>query len=460
MPDHLRVDNDRIIDGKGREVQLRGCCLGGWMNMENFINGFPGYESELRKTINDTLGEQKGAFFFEKFMEYFVNEEDVRFLKEMGCNVVRVPFNYRHFEDDMNPFEYKQEGFEALNRLFLWCNEHKVYVILDLHAAQGGQNPDWHCDNPGMISRLWDEKHYRERTAGLWNKLAAQYADEPYLAGYNLLNEPVSTNAVKLNSLYRELIAAIRQEDKDHIIFLDGNYFATEFQELEPPVEENIVYSPHHYIKPGFSDETYPGTIDGELYDAERLEQEYLQKIEFINRHNKPVWVGEFGSIYAGKRVDESRINAVHDMISIFEKHKHHWTIWPYKDIGLMGMVHVSPKSAWMKQTKRVRKLKKKLGCDLWGNTGGKTGKRVRKIGKKFLKAVNSNSIDRHRLYRDLQRAVRTEVLSRYLLPSFAEQFQDMDENQIDTMLQSFSLKKCIKRKPLIETIKTFARAE
>lgn len=41
----LMVDGGRLVAGD-RPVVLRGVGLGGWMNMENFITGYPGTESQ------------------------------------------------------------------------------------------------------------------------------------------------------------------------------------------------------------------------------------------------------------------------------------------------------------------------------------------------------------------------------------------------------------------------------
>jgi len=38
----LKVSGTKIVDGNGKETILRGAGLGGWMNMENFINGMYG----------------------------------------------------------------------------------------------------------------------------------------------------------------------------------------------------------------------------------------------------------------------------------------------------------------------------------------------------------------------------------------------------------------------------------
>ena len=42
----LRVRGNRIVDGEGNPVVLRGFGLGGWMNMENFITGYPANEED------------------------------------------------------------------------------------------------------------------------------------------------------------------------------------------------------------------------------------------------------------------------------------------------------------------------------------------------------------------------------------------------------------------------------
>src|SRR5579885_3688527 len=113
----LRVRGAQIVNDHGQQVQLRGVCLGGWMNMENFITGFPGNEVGQRRAVAQVLGKERAAFFFERFLHYFITEDDIQFIKSWGGSVVRIPFNYRHFEDDDRPFEYKPEGFALLDRV-------------------------------------------------------------------------------------------------------------------------------------------------------------------------------------------------------------------------------------------------------------------------------------------------------------------------------------------------------
>ncbi len=44
--------------------------LGGQMNMENFITGFPGHEHEHRAAMLSVLGKEKYDFLFEKVIPH------------------------------------------------------------------------------------------------------------------------------------------------------------------------------------------------------------------------------------------------------------------------------------------------------------------------------------------------------------------------------------------------------
>src|ERR1044071_6686177 len=96
----LQVNGDRITTPAGEPVVLKGVGLGGWMNMENFITGYPATESLQRKALMRALGPEGYAHYFKRFLDVFFGEEDAAFLAGLGLNSVRLPVNYRHFEDD------------------------------------------------------------------------------------------------------------------------------------------------------------------------------------------------------------------------------------------------------------------------------------------------------------------------------------------------------------------------
>ena len=134
MRSWLRVDGDRLVGEDGRTVVLAGVGLGGWMNMENFITGYAGTESQQRRALRRVLGEEGYERFFARFLEVFFGDEDAAFLASLGLNSLRIPFNYHHFEDDDAPFVLKEDGFRLLDRVIEACADQGIYTILDLHA--------------------------------------------------------------------------------------------------------------------------------------------------------------------------------------------------------------------------------------------------------------------------------------------------------------------------------------
>src|SRR5690606_21458663 len=142
-----------------------------WMNMENFITGFPATESLQRRALRRVLGEEGYTRFFDRFLTGFFTADDARYLASLGLNSVRVPFNYRHFEDDARPFTLKEEGFALLDRAVDACAEAGLYTILDLHAVPGCQNQHWHSDNPTHRAEFWNHPHFQDRVVHLWEAL-------------------------------------------------------------------------------------------------------------------------------------------------------------------------------------------------------------------------------------------------------------------------------------------------
>src|ERR1700721_1626194 len=86
----LTVRDGAIVDGSGQRVILRGYNIGGWMNMENFLTGYPGTETQQRRALRKALGPELYDAFFDEFMAGFFAEADPRYLASLGLNSVRV----------------------------------------------------------------------------------------------------------------------------------------------------------------------------------------------------------------------------------------------------------------------------------------------------------------------------------------------------------------------------------
>jgi len=188
-PSFLRVKDRDFILGDDTVV-LRGYGLGSLLNLEHFMLGIPGTDTQIRSAIVSAYGRERADRFWDKYYRTMIDEADFEYLKQLGINAIRIPFNYRLFEDDQKPYVYADSGFTQIDRILDLCGRHEIFAILDLHAAAGGQNPDWHSDNAIGESLLWEHADFRRRTLALWKHIAARYASNRWIAAYDLLNEP------------------------------------------------------------------------------------------------------------------------------------------------------------------------------------------------------------------------------------------------------------------------------
>jgi aryl-phospho-beta-D-glucosidase BglC (GH1 family) len=475
----LRVSGRHIVDAKGNKVRLRGTCPGGWMNMEDFINGHPGSEHTLRTRMAEALGAARAQFFFDRMLDYFFNEDDVIFLRKAGANVVRFPLNYRHFEDDAASFKYREAGFARLDQVLRHCENHGLYVILDLHSAQGWQNVHWHSDNASRISLFWTVPHYQDRYVALWQEFARRYANRSVVAGYDVLNEPCSNNDLgdypwnvgrdykprldRMNAVYQRLVTAIRKIDSKHIIFLEGDDYAKDFTGLDAPYDDNIAYSSHNYTVPGFGPGQYPGMVHprsagangGEEWDLARQERFFLDAdgTKFTQQHNVPLWVGEFGSVFNGPANEASdRLRALDDQIGIFERNEAHWTTWNYKDVGVMGMLTLDPKSPYMERIGDLLRKKAALGTDDWMKWLPPTPVKdaTAQLADQIREAVGDPQVDSKLNVRCVSQALLCFYTGTLMQPLYASLFKGLSENELDHILSSFSAKQCVPNQGLV----------
>jgi endoglucanase len=447
----LSTQGPRIVNGTGDQVVLRGFGLGGWMNMENFITGYPANEEAQRDAVRAVLGEEGYEYFFDRFLEHFFTEEDAKFIRSLGLNLLRLPVNYRHFEDDMRPFEIKEEGFKHLDRVIELCAANEIYTIIDLHALPGYQNQHWHSDNPTHKALLWRHKHFQDRTVNIWEHIAERYRGNPWVAGYNPVNEPGDPTGEAIMPLYRRLHDAIRAVDPERMLFLEGNRYSLDFHMFGEPWE-NVVYTNHDYALPGFVDGgPYPGVSRGEHVDKEVLEETFLKRSAYMLEHDVPIWVGEFGPVYPPDDPESHnrRYELLRDQLEIYARHGVNWAIWTYKDIGLQGVVYTAPDSPWGERIAPIIEKKARLGVDAWGGTDAKIRHIMGPLEEVFETEFPGYAPFPFGSKREIDLLVRNILLAEPILPEYAERFRGMDEGEIDDLMRSFRFEHCVKREEL-----------
>lgn len=456
----LAVDGAELRDGAGRRVVLRGAAVGGWLNMENFITGYPSTESLQREALRRRLGAERAERLLGSLLDHFFTGADARFLASLGMNSVRIPLSYHHLEDDGAPRRIRPEGFARLDRAVAACAAEGLYVIVDLHALPGAQNHHWHSDNRFHAPGLWRHRDFQDRTVAIWEAIAEHYRDQPWVAGYNLINEPADEEGEHLVALYRRLVAAVRAVDPRHALFLEGNRYAQDFEGFPEPFE-NTVYAIHQYPLPGSADgEAYPGPTAGAHYDAAAVAEQYRARTRYMRHHGVPVWVGEFGPVYSGDPVlDAGRRRLLQDQLDLYEAEGAHWSLWTYKDVGVQGLVRARAGSPYLRRIAGVRAKKARLGADSWGMTGAGVeplvGPLVELVGREFPDYDPYPFGAR----KQVELLVRHILLAEPLADDFGRAFEGASDEELDQMGASFALESCERDEPLCQLLSaTIAR--
>jgi hypothetical protein len=318
-----------IVNESQDTVLLRGMGLGGWMLQEGYMlqtSAFANPQWEIRQKIEETIGEEATDEFYDAWLQNHVQKSDIDSMKSWGFNSVRLPLHYNLFtlaiEEEPIPGEntWLEIGFELTDSLISWCKQNEIYVVLDLHAAPGGQGYDAAISDydPSKPS-LWQSQENRDKMVALWKRLAEIYVDEDWVAGYDLLNEPnwdLPGNTA-MRALYEEVTDSIRSVDSDHIIFIEGNWWANDFTGLTPPWDENLVYSPHKYWSTN---------------NAETMQWVTTMR----NEYNVPLYLGESG---------ENSNVWFRDAIRLLEDLGIGWAWWPLKKVDNISAILSIPKT-------------------------------------------------------------------------------------------------------------------
>ena len=301
----VHTSGSNLVDANNQPLMLRGINLGNWLEPEGYMFHFKdGAQSprEIEDLIRELLGPENSEAFWHVWRTSYITEPDIDRLKQMGFNSVRVPIHYKFFDSN------DAEGFRLLDRLVQWARKDGIYVIIDLHCAPGGQTGT-NIDDSYGYPWLYSSTGAQAGTVALWRRIAAHYANEPIVLGYDLLNEPIPhfpqlrRYDKDLEPLYRKISSAIREVDKNHVLILGGAKWDSDFSVFGQPFDSNVMYTFHKYW-------TAP--------DASVI-REYL---DYRDKYHVPIWLGESG---------ENKDEWIAAFTKTLEDNHVGWCFWPYK---------------------------------------------------------------------------------------------------------------------------------
>ena len=300
-------------------VLLRGFGLGGWLLPEGYMWQMEGKFDRPRRMeqlIEFLCGAEYAMSFWEQYEESYITRADIEWIAGHGFNSVRLPINARRlFRLNGQQAEFDAKTLKHVDNLIEWCRDFGVYVILDMHAAPGGQTGQNIDDSENDQPELFINPLYHEQLCAAWALLATRYANEPVIAAYDLLNEPLPDFFRQYNDcvlpLYRRLIGLIRAIDPNHMIMLEGAHWATDFSVLDDMTREeasrdHIVLQFHRYW-------SAPDTESLERYQA------------VARRLNVPLYLGESG---------ENNLEWYTMMFPLCDRINIGWSFWSYKKMS------------------------------------------------------------------------------------------------------------------------------
>jgi endoglucanase len=325
---YLHADGKRIVDGNNENFIIRSIGTGNWLIMEGYMmnsSGDAGTHTGFRNKLIETIGVANTDSFFTKWNHDHMRKVDIDSMAAWGFNTVRVAMHYKWLtlpiEDEpvLGEQTWLEPGFVILDSLLSWCTANSMYLILDMHGAPGGQGKESGISDydPALLS-LWESDDNKTKLVLLWQKLAERYSDEPWMGGYDLINETnwvfTEGNNSKMRELYGRITDSIRSVDQNHIIFIEGNWFANDFSGLTPPWDDNMAYSFHKYW--GYNNEN---SLDWVL--------------PLRDEHNVPVWCGETG---------ENSNTWFTNAVRLYENNNVGWSFWPVKKVGINNVLKSS----------------------------------------------------------------------------------------------------------------------
>lgn len=296
-------------------------------------------------------------------LDTFITEEDIRKLAEWGFDHVRLPLDYDVIEtEDGDSIE---DGYRHIDDCMDWCRKYGLHLMIDLHKAFGYMFDRSAVPDP---DRFFTEEALQERFYGIWEKLSARYGKEKDHLLFELLNEVVdAAYAKEWNRIASRAVEVIRKQAPDIGIVIGGVQYnsAAGISLLDPPADENIIYTFHCYEPLCFThqkaywiknfDFSLPYPADADLYrekclllDEDHAETildkavkevgtdyfryMFREAVDIAERRNVPLYCGEYGVIDQAPLEDTLRWLA--DINHVFQEYKIGRAIWTYKKMS------------------------------------------------------------------------------------------------------------------------------
>ncbi|MBL4870981.1 MAG: glycoside hydrolase family 5 protein [Robiginitomaculum sp.] len=227
---------------------------------------------------------------------YTVNVQDLRRIKQLGFDTIRLPVKWTAHMDRRRPYRIDPKLLSRTDYIIGTALDLGLKVILDVH------NYDAIMARP-----------YREipKLKNLWHQLSTHYANWPDGLIFEVLNEAHDKmTTTKANALNAELLGIIRATNPSRWVVLgSGNWGSIDpllldtQEKFSPPNDPRIITTFHYYDDFDFTHQgahfldTPPptGKRFGSRQQKADIAKHMAQARAFQDRTGHPLLLGEFG---------------------------------------------------------------------------------------------------------------------------------------------------------------------
>jgi endoglucanase len=297
----LRVENGRILDADGKAVTLRGVNLGNWLLIEpgglgGAMGQFPD-QASLFHILRDRFGEAERRRLIDVYRDSYITSRDFDNVKKFDFNFVRIGFDHELLEDEDLPWQLRPDAFKYLDFAVRQAKARGIYVLFDLHGAQGRQ-VDGKQSGDSSRADFWTVPDDQDRALWMWQKIAEHFKGDPTVFGYEMLNEPFSGTEAQLLNFAKRWYTRIRPVDPEAVLLFPGLYSGVGF--YGKPANNgwaNCMFDLHFYpgVHFGGPAAKQPSTPQS----ASRvLLREWPKLTAELKAVNTPLLVGELSIVY------------------------------------------------------------------------------------------------------------------------------------------------------------------
>jgi hypothetical protein len=278
-----------------------------------------------------------------------ITEDDRDFarLANWHVNCVRFGLDWHWFG---GPASTRAAAYALIDRVVGWARTYHLWLIPVMFIPPGG-GQDFRSG-----TRLWGTADrfsvaamtpYMVQLVDFWRAFAARYANEPAIAGYDLLNEPSTPRVATLWLPYASYLRdQIRAVDRNHFFVVESGadgQFPERLPVGSPTKDSDIVYSVHDYTPASLTEArmptySYPGTApddNGTLRHWSKDELDNLLRVDglvpvnWAARENVPLYIGEYGS----RKQTSGYVQFVADRIGLMNTAwQVHWSLFVYRE--------------------------------------------------------------------------------------------------------------------------------